>query len=111
MPQAAHTGARAWIAHSKLSKTWTLPCVVTWKAGRGRLPDDAGRAQARKACRDLMILWIAEERHATAAMGRGPPFFVEPHRSKPPRTAEALDVAAGYFLYKLYDATSRQPGA
>ena len=34
-----------------------------------------------------------------------------PRKSKPPRTAEALDVAARYFRYKLYDATSRQPGA
>jgi len=34
-----------------------------------------------------------------------------PRKSKPPRTAEALDVAARYFLYKLYDATNRQPGA
>ena len=34
-----------------------------------------------------------------------------PRKSKSLRTAEALDVAARYFLYKLYDATNRQPGA
>jgi hypothetical protein len=33
-----------------------------------------------------------------------------PRKSKPPRAAEALDVAARYFLYKLYDATNRQAG-
>ena len=27
---------------------------------------------------------------------------VPPRKSKPPRTAEALDVAARYFVYKLY---------
>jgi hypothetical protein len=39
------------------------------------------------------------------------PYRVAPRKSKPPRTAEALDVAARYFLYKLHDATNGQPGA
>ena len=39
------------------------------------------------------------------------PYRAAPRKSKPQRTAEALDVAARYFLYKLYDATNRQPGA
>jgi len=43
------------------------------------------------------------------------PYRVAPPRKrKPPRTAEALDVAVRYFLYKLYDAspstTSRSAG-
>jgi hypothetical protein len=34
------------------------------------------------------------------------PYRVAPPRKrKPPRTAEALDVAVRYFLYKLYDAS------
>ena len=40
------------------------------------------------------------------------PHRASPRRtSKPPRTAEAIDIAARYLLYKLYDATNRQPGA
>ena len=39
------------------------------------------------------------------------PYLVVPRKSKAPPTAEALDVAARYFLYKLYDATNRKPGA
>ena len=39
------------------------------------------------------------------------PYLVVPRKSKAPPTAEALDIAARYFLYKLYDATNRQPGA
>jgi hypothetical protein len=39
------------------------------------------------------------------------PSIVVPRRSKALPTAEALDIAARYFLYKLYDATNRQPGA
>ena len=39
------------------------------------------------------------------------PYRIVPRKSKPPRTAETLDIAARYFLYKLYDATNRQPGA
>jgi hypothetical protein len=39
------------------------------------------------------------------------PRIVVPRKSKPPPTAEALDIAARYFLYSLYDATNREPGA
>ena len=39
------------------------------------------------------------------------PFLVVRRKGKPPRTAEAVDVAARYFLYKLYDATNRHTGA
>ena len=38
-------------------------------------------------------------------------YLVVPRKSKAPPTAETLDIAARYFLYKLYDATNRQPGA
>ena len=38
-------------------------------------------------------------------------YLVVPRKSKAPPTAEVLDTAARYFLYKLYDATNRQPGA
>jgi len=39
------------------------------------------------------------------------PYLVVPPKSKAPPPAEALDIAARYFLYKLYYATNRQPGA
>ena len=39
------------------------------------------------------------------------PYFIAASKSKPPRTAETVDVAARHLLYKLYDATSRVPGA
>jgi hypothetical protein len=32
MPQFGQVGASEWIAHSKLSKVWVLPFMVTWKA-------------------------------------------------------------------------------
>jgi hypothetical protein len=31
-------------------------------------------------------------------------------KSKPPRTSEAVDIAARYLVYKLYDATREQLG-
>jgi hypothetical protein len=31
IPQVAHCGASAWIAHSKLSNTWLLPAIRTSK--------------------------------------------------------------------------------
>jgi len=36
------------------------------------------------------------------------PFPINPTKSKPPRTAEAIDVAARHLLYKLFEATSGQ---
>jgi hypothetical protein len=39
------------------------------------------------------------------------PYFIAASKGKPPRTAETVDVAARHLLYKLYDATSRVPGA
>ena len=33
------------------------------------------------------------------------PYFVEGSNRKQPRAAEAVDIAARYLLYKLYDAT------
>ena len=39
------------------------------------------------------------------------PFFSPTTKSKPRRTGEAVDVAARYFVYELYDATSGQAGA
>ena len=39
------------------------------------------------------------------------PFFVANTQSKPSRTGEAVDVAARYLVYKLYDATSGARGA
>jgi hypothetical protein len=37
------------------------------------------------------------------------PFFMAKAKSKPSRTAEALDVAARYLVYKLYDGMKGQP--
>ena len=37
--------------------------------------------------------------------------IASPRKSKGLPTAETLDIAARYFLYKIYDATNRQPGA
>jgi hypothetical protein len=39
------------------------------------------------------------------------PFFTRTTRSKPQRTGEAIDVAARYFIYEVYDATSGHAGA
>ena len=39
------------------------------------------------------------------------PFFTPTTQAKPRRTGEAADVAARYFVYELYDATSGQAGA
>ena len=39
------------------------------------------------------------------------PFFSPTSKTKPRRTGEAVDVAARYFVYELYDATSGHAGA
>jgi hypothetical protein len=39
------------------------------------------------------------------------PYFIAGTKSKPSRTAEVIDVAARYLVYKLYDATSGEAGA
>jgi len=39
------------------------------------------------------------------------PFFIANGKSKPLRTAEAVDVAARHLVYKLFEATSGRPGA
>ena len=39
------------------------------------------------------------------------PFFAPKTKTKPRRTGEAVDVAARYFVYELYDATSGHAGA
>jgi hypothetical protein len=39
------------------------------------------------------------------------PFFVTSTKGKPSRPGEAVDVAARYLVYKLYDATSGARGA
>ena len=39
------------------------------------------------------------------------PFFTPTTKTKPRRTGEAVDVAARYFVYELYDATSGHAGA
>ena len=39
------------------------------------------------------------------------PFFIPTTKTKPRRTGEAVDVAARYFVYELYDATSGHAGA
>jgi hypothetical protein len=39
------------------------------------------------------------------------PFFVPTTKTKPRRTGEAVDVAARYFVYELYDATGGHAGA
>jgi hypothetical protein len=39
------------------------------------------------------------------------PFFSPTSNTKPRRTGEAVDVAARYFVYELYDATSGDAGA
>jgi hypothetical protein len=38
------------------------------------------------------------------------PFFTPTIKTKPRRTVEAVDVAARYFVYELYDATSGHVG-
>ena len=38
------------------------------------------------------------------------PFFSRTATTKPRRTGEAVDVAARYFVYELYDATSGHAG-
>ena len=37
------------------------------------------------------------------------PFLIPAAKSKPTHTSEAVDVAARYFVYKLYDATRSSP--
>ena len=37
--------------------------------------------------------------------------FLEGAKRKQPKAAEGLDIAAKYFLYKLYDATRDRPDA
>jgi hypothetical protein len=58
--------------------------------------------------------WISR-RDGSAAHGlrrvMPKPYFIAGSKGKPPRTAETVDVAARHLLYKLYDATSRVPGA
>ena len=39
------------------------------------------------------------------------PFFAPTTQTKPRRTGEAVDVAARYFVYELYDATGGHVGA
>ena len=39
------------------------------------------------------------------------PFFIAGTNRNQPRTAEVIDVAARYLVYKLYDATSGEAGA
>ena len=39
------------------------------------------------------------------------PFFVPTNKTKPRRAGEAVDVAARYFVYELYDATGGHLGA
>ena len=39
------------------------------------------------------------------------PFFTPTTKTKPRRSGEAIDVAARYFVYELYDATSGHIGA
>jgi hypothetical protein len=40
------------------------------------------------------------------------PFPIAPSKGKSSLgTSEAVDIAARYFVYKLFDATNRQPGA
>jgi hypothetical protein len=40
------------------------------------------------------------------------PFPITSAKGKPHQgTAQAVDIAARYFVYKLFDATNRQPGA
>jgi hypothetical protein len=39
------------------------------------------------------------------------PFFSPTSKTKPRRSGEAVDVAARYFVYGLYDATSGHAGA
>jgi len=43
--------------------------------------------------------------------GMSKPFFIASGRSKPARTAEAVDVAARYFVYELFDITDGILGA
>jgi hypothetical protein len=38
------------------------------------------------------------------------PFFTSSTKTKPRRTGEAVDVAARYFVYELYDTTSGHAG-
>ena len=38
------------------------------------------------------------------------PFFTSSNRPKPRRTGEAVDVAARYLVYEIYDATSGHAG-
>ena len=38
-------------------------------------------------------------------------FFTSPTKSSPRKTGDAVDVAARYFVYELYDATSGHVGA
>jgi hypothetical protein len=39
------------------------------------------------------------------------PFFIANAKRKPSKTGQAIDVAARYFIYKLYEATNGQTGA
>src|SRR5947207_13732288 len=45
-PQCAHVGARTWIAHSKLSKTWLLPPWTIVNALSYSLPHNTHFAMA-----------------------------------------------------------------
>ena len=39
------------------------------------------------------------------------PFFIPRVKSKPPGTGETVDIAARYFVYKLFDATDGNPAS
>jgi hypothetical protein len=39
------------------------------------------------------------------------PFFIPKAKSKPPRTSEPVDIAARYFVYKLFHASEGNPAS
>src|SRR5437764_14456770 len=52
--QWAHTGARAWMAHSKLSNACEAPRTVTWKALSYSFPQTSHRVAG---IWDLRLVW------------------------------------------------------
>jgi hypothetical protein len=55
--------------------------------------------------------WLHAEWSTSAIIGEmvSKTFNIFASKSQPKATRDALDVAARYFVYKLYDATRREP--
>jgi hypothetical protein len=85
-------------------------------------PQDENDHEGKKICRyglrllrdDTVRRWqskVAAGKDRLSCAMSTKPFFIAKAKSKPLKTAQAIDVAARYFIYKLYEATNGQKGA